>query len=250
MTTDAGPMDGVGEIAVLPVMAAEQEYGPALRERISPLITGVGPVEAAIALTATLSRLEAGDAMPDLIVSLGSCGSRDLEQAAVYQVSQVGYRDMDASPLGFAKGVTPYLDLPSVLALPCPVPGIPTARLSTGGDVISGAAYDAIDADMVDMETYALLRVAQTFGVPLVALRGVSDGRTDLTTLDDWTATLGQVDRNLALAWDKLTEVMGRDGLSALACVPALRLDPAVFDSPEPASSKPAPSTPASDPET
>ena len=210
MTTDAGPMDGVGEIAVLPVMAAEQEYGPALRERISPLITGIGPVEAAIALTATLSRLEAGDAMPDLIVSLGSCGSRDLEHAAVYQVSQVGYRDMDASPLGFAKGVTPYLDLPSVLALPCPVPGIPTARLSTGGDVISGAAYDAIDADMVDMETYAVVRAAARFGIPVIGVRGVSDGKADLTVLEDWTGTLGVIDQGLAEALDLLESELVR----------------------------------------
>lgn len=205
-----------GDLSVLCVMAAPAEYGPALRARIQPLITGVGPIEAAVALSAILARLEAAGHRPDLIVSLGSCGSRDLEHAAVYQVASVSYRDMDASALGFEKGVTPLLDLPSVLPLPCPIPGVPTARLSTGANVVSGAAYDAIDADMVDMETFALLRAAQTFGVPLMALRGVSDGRSELTQLEDWTSTLHHVDANLAEALDRLASVLAADGLAAL----------------------------------
>ena len=225
-------------------MAAPAEYGVHLQARIQPLMTGVGPVEAAIVLTAALARLEAAGDLPDLIVSLGSCGSRVLEHACVYQASSVAYRDMDASALGFPKGVTPLLDQPAVLSLPCPIPGVPTASLSTGANVVSGAAYDAIDAEMVDMETFALLRVAQTFGVPLVALRGVSDGKSELSKLEDWTEYLHQVDANLALAWDRLSEVLTTQGLAALADVPASRLDPDVFTRQEP-----APSTPASDSE-
>ena len=205
-----------GSLSVLCVMAAPAEYGEALKARMRPLFVGVGPIEAAVALTAVLARLEAGDGLPDLIVSLGSCGSRELEHAAVYQASSVSWRDIDASPLGFPKGVTPLLDLPPVLPLPCPAPGVRTARLSTGANVVSGAAYDAIDADMVDMETFALLRSAQTFGVPLVALRGVSDGRSELTRLEDWTSTLHHVDANLAIAFDRLTAVLADRGLAAL----------------------------------
>src|SRR5690606_22360997 len=126
----------------------------------------------------------------------------------VYQACSVSYRDMDASPLGFPRGVTPLLDEPAVLPLPCPVPHLPTARLSTGANVISGAAYEAIDADMVDMETWALVRTARTFGLPLVALRGVSDGRAELKALEDWTSTLDHVDANLAVALDRLVEVL------------------------------------------
>lgn len=208
-------LERYGSVIVLPVMAAPAEYGEHLRARIDPLMTGVGPVEGAVALTAALTRLEASDDLPDLIVSLGSCGSRVLAHAAVYQASSVAYRDMDASPLGFAKGVTPLLDQPAVLPLPCPIPGAPTATLSTGGNVVSGAAYDAIDAEMVDMETWALVRAAQTFGVPLIALRGVSDGRAELKALEDWTSTLHHVDENLAAALDRLIAVLEADGLAA-----------------------------------
>ena len=209
-------LERYGDVVVLPVMAAPAEYGAHLRARIDPLMTGVGPVEAAVALTAALARLEAKGQAPDLIVSLGSCGSPTLDHAAVYQASSVGYRDMDAGPLGFEKGVTPLLDLPAVLPLPCPIPGVPRARLSTGADVVSGAAYDGIDADMVDMETWALLRAAQTFGLPLVALRGVSDGRAELKTLSDWTGTLNQVDQNLAVVLDRLADGLRSRGLVLL----------------------------------
>ncbi|GHD05695.1 5'-methylthioadenosine/S-adenosylhomocysteine nucleosidase [Tianweitania populi] len=193
---------------VLFVMAAQAEYGPYLQARFQPLMTGIGPVEAAIVLTATLAELDHDGLLPDLIVSLGSAGSRVLEQTKVYQASSVSYRDMDASPLGFPAGVTPLLDLPAVLPLASQIPDVPTATLSTGANIVSGAAYDRIDADMVDMETFALLRAATRYKIPLIALRGISDGAAELTHVGDWTAYLHIVDENLAYAVDRLEEAL------------------------------------------
>lgn len=220
-------LERYGAVSVLPVMAAPLEWGAHLQARIDPLMTGIGPVEAAVVLTSALARLEARGETPDLILSLGSCGSPTLEHAAVYQASSVSYRDMDASPLGFPKGVTPLLDLPPVQPLPCPIPDVPTATLSTGANVVSGAAYAAIEADMVDMETWALLRAAQTFDIPLIALRGVSDGKVELTGLDDWRSPLVQVDETLAAALDKLIAVLTERGLAALE-IPAASAVPEV----------------------
>jgi len=189
---------------VLFAMAADAEYGPHLKSRFVPLMTGVGPVEGGIAVAAALGRLHAAGSAPDLVVSLGSAGSRTLEQTGIYQAVSVSYRDMDASPLGFPKGVTPFLGLPAVLDLPLRVPGIAEARLSTGANIVSGAAYDGIDADMVDMETYAVLRACQLFAVPLVALRGISDGAAELRHVADWTEYLHVIDEKLAAAVDRL----------------------------------------------
>ncbi|RWF61525.1 5'-methylthioadenosine/S-adenosylhomocysteine nucleosidase [Mesorhizobium sp. M4B.F.Ca.ET.190.01.1.1] len=183
---------------VLFVMAVEAEYGPHLRKLFTPLMTGVGPVEAGIRLGAELARLKLENALPDLVVSLGSAGSRRLEQAEIYQAVSVAYRDIDASPLGFVKGATPFLDLPVTVPLPIRIPGIREASLSTGGAVISGVAYDAIAADMVDMETFACLRACQLFGVPLIGLRGISDGAADLRHVGDWTEYLHVIDEKLA----------------------------------------------------
>ncbi|MBB5575278.1 MULTISPECIES: 5'-methylthioadenosine/S-adenosylhomocysteine nucleosidase [Rhizobium] len=191
--------------SILFVMAAEAEYGPFLRSRIDPLMTGVGPVEAAIVMTRALAQLEAQDDLPDMVVSLGSAGSAKLEQTEVYQVTSVSYRDMDASPLGFEKGRTPFLDLPAAIEMPLRIPAIPEASLSTGGNVISGAeAYGRIAADMVDMETFSVLRVCQIYDRPLIGLRGISDGVVELQHISGWTEYLHVIDRKLSYAVDAL----------------------------------------------
>jgi adenosylhomocysteine nucleosidase len=94
------------------------------------------------------------------------------------------------------------------VALPTPLSHLPVARLSTGGNVVSGAAYDAIDADMVDMETHSVLRACETFGVPLVGLRGISDGAEELHHYDGWAALLPALDAHLAAAIDDLAAVL------------------------------------------
>lgn len=197
-----------GGKSVLFVMAVDAEYGPALKARIEPLMTGVGPVEAAVVLSHTLTRMQMEGIRPDLVVSLGSAGSRTLEQTEVYQVSSVAYRDMDASALGFEKGRTPFLDHPAVMLLPHRVPGLAEASLSTGGNIVSGAAYDLLAADMVDMETFAVMRCCQLFGIPLIGLRGISDGKEELKHVGDWTEYLHVIDVKLAAAIDRLTAAL------------------------------------------
>lgn len=192
------------------VMAVDAEYGPHLREQFTPLMTGVGPVEAAAVVSDALAQMR--DRLPDLVVSIGSAGSRRLQQTEVYQATSVSYRDMDASPLGFEKGRTPFLDLPAALELPLRIPGVPTASLSTGANIVSGATYDAIDADMVDMETFAVLRACHAFDLPLIGLRGISDGKQELKHVDDWKEYLHIVDRKLARTVDSLFEAL-EDGL-------------------------------------
>jgi adenosylhomocysteine nucleosidase len=189
-------------VTVLFAMASEPELGPALRALVSPLITGVGPVEAAAAVAETLAALAAGGSAPDLIVSMGSAGSNRLPQAEIFQVRSARYRDMDASPLGFEKGVTPFADAPAELTVAQRLPGIAEATISTGGAIVNGAAYGAIGADMADMETYAVMRAAWRAGVPVITLRGISDGIEPLKRFADWTRYLAEIDEKLAAIID------------------------------------------------
>lgn len=189
-------------MSILYLMAAEAEFGPYLAARIEPEMIGIGPVEASIATTKILA--ERRDSLPSLVVCLGSAGSNRLEQLGVYQAISVSYRDMDASALGFPRGVTPLLDLPPTLPLVPAIGGLATATLSTGGNVVTGPAYDAVAEDMVDMETFAVKRACQAFGVPLLGLRGISDGAETVRRIEDWTQYLHIVDERLAEAVDRV----------------------------------------------
>lgn len=182
-----------GPLDVLFVMATEAEYGAALRNIVEPVITGVGPVEAAIGTLKALHRHPA-----DLVVTLGSAGSRTLPEAEIFQITSVSYRDMDASPLGFPKGAVPFSDLPVEIPIRQRLPGIPNATLSTGGGIVNGHAHADIAADMVDMETYAVLRAAHSAGAAMIALRGVSDGKEEIKRFSDWTMYLAEIDARLA----------------------------------------------------
>ena len=190
----------MGGLRVLFVMATEQEYGEHLRRLIAPLVTGVGPVEAAAATGAELGALAVKDALPNLVFSLGSAGSRSLDHAGIYQIAQISYRDMDATALGFPKGVTPFLDEPAAIAIQPRLKGIPTASIATGASIVSGRGYDGIAADMVDMESFAVYRAARRFGVPMIGLRGISDGRSELGGLHHWMEYLHEIDQKLAQA--------------------------------------------------
>ncbi len=185
-------------------MALDNEYGVYLKQRFKPLFTGVGPIEAAISLSKTLAQLKTENNLPNFIISLGSAGSAKLEQLEIYQASSISYRDMDASALGFEKGITPFLDQPADIKLPFILPNIKTASLATGASVVSGKAYENINADMVDMESFALLRTCQNFNLPMIALRGISDGKHELNHIDDWSQYLHIIDEKLAYIIDRL----------------------------------------------
>jgi adenosylhomocysteine nucleosidase len=94
------------------------------------------------------------------------------------------------------------LNLPVELPLHTPLPNVPAKRLSTGANIVSGATYAQIDADMVDMETFAVTRSCMRYGVPLMGLRGISDGAEELTHIGDWTRYLEVIDAKLASVVD------------------------------------------------
>ncbi|MCZ4273122.1 5'-methylthioadenosine/S-adenosylhomocysteine nucleosidase [Maritalea porphyrae] len=179
---------------VLFLMATAAEYLTNLKKIIVPSIIGVGPVEAALNTALILTSVKT---LPDFVVLLGSSGSATLPQGEVFQASSIAYRDMDASPLGFEKGQTPFLEQPAVINMTNLVDGIDHASLSTGADIVLTKSFEHIEQDMVDMESYAVLRLCQAFSVPLIVLRGISDGPEELKVYEDWTRLLPTVDKNL-----------------------------------------------------
>lgn len=219
---DAVPCDLIAGRRVLFVMATTHEYGDSLRSLIRPLVTGVGPVEAAIGTAAALARMAAGGMPPDLVVSLGSAGSRTCPLGSVRQVASVAWRDVDASVIGVPRGETPFLGEAATIVLPTPL-DLPGATLSTGADVVTGAGYAAIDADLVDMESWAVARACRRFGVPMLGWRGVSDGPGELDGMQGWTALLPLIDRELARAVEALAALPGAAWAAISRPAPATR---------------------------
>jgi len=183
--------------SVLFLMATAAEYLANLKQVFVPAIIGVGPVEAALNTGLILSALEK---KPDATILLGSAGSAVLGQGSVYQATSIAYRDMDASPLGFPKGQTPFLDQPPIINMPISIPGLAQASLSTGANIVITDGFGGIAQEMVDMESYAVVRVCQAYQTDLIVLRGISDGSEELEVYEDWTALLPTVDKNLAAA--------------------------------------------------
>ena len=118
---------------------------------------------------------------------------------------------MDASRLGFPRGVTPMTDHPVDIPLLTPL-DLPRARLSTGANVVGGDDYNYIDADMVDMESFAIARACARHGIPLMGLRGISDGPGELDHINSWMELLGLIDERLAQAVDLLPDALARTG--------------------------------------
>lgn len=141
------------------------------------LVTGVGKLNAAYALTRAL---DAHDY--DEIVVVGTGGALDPELAAgVYDVDaalQHDVKDLDGV-LGS------HVSLPSRVVL--------GARdgivIATGDHFVDDAAavavIRALGARMVDMESYAYAWVAERFGVPLRIFKAVSDRAQDGAT-QEW----------------------------------------------------------------
>ena len=200
----------INGVSVLTLVAAQSEYGIKMREAgIYPEFIGIGPIEASFNATKILMRQQFDNKLPDVIFSVGTAGSATLNQADLYQITSASYRDMNAVAFGFPKGVTPFADYPAVFELPMLFKDMPTASIATGACVINkqgsaGITFSDIDADCVDMETYAVMRVAHEFKIPVIGLRGISDGKHDSHGIASWEEYLSIIDVKIANFYNRL----------------------------------------------
>lgn len=137
------------------------------------LYTGIGKVNAAIALTRELARYrEAGRAMP-LVANFGTAGSTRFAPRTLVACRRFMDRDMDVGALGFAPGVTPFDALPAVLEFARHFPSLPEAACGSGDSFAIRAHDEAFD--VVDMEAYALAKASRIAGADFACAKYVSD---------------------------------------------------------------------------
>ena len=139
------------------------------------LYTGVGKVNATYNLTKVL--MDDRDDY-DLVINYGTAGSKVYN--GLVDCTRFIQRDMDATPLGFKKGETPFDKGPSMIDFSHIKNPIGKNLTCYTGDSFATdlTPYD----DVVDMEAYALAKVCYNIGVDFVSFKYI----TDDGNADDW----------------------------------------------------------------
>jgi adenosylhomocysteine nucleosidase len=165
-------------IDTLFVFALEAEAGAVFAD-VNTVFTGIGKVNAAIALTKAIAQRK-----PKLIVNLGSAGSQRYGKGEVVCCTRFVQRDMDVTPLGFARYETPLSDIPVLLEHGEEIPGLALGTCGSGDSF--EVSHGEAPYDIVDMEAYVLALIARDEGIPFVCLKYISDDAGS-DAADDWS---------------------------------------------------------------
>lgn len=164
-------------------LADEGRYLPA---ELPVLVTGVGKIRAAVAVTQALS----GAVTPREVVNLGTAGALVDGFSGTYVIGRVVQHDFDNDAIRAIVGS----DQGGPLDL-----GGDGPVLATGDQFVSDPALRerlARDASLCDMEGYAVAAAALACGVPVRLVKHVSDP-ADETALRSWQETLDSCARAL-----------------------------------------------------
>ncbi|MGH8197295.1 MAG: 5'-nucleosidase [Steroidobacteraceae bacterium] len=183
-------------IVVAMALPAESD-GRFEKQGIEVLYTGVGKVNAAVALIRRLARHRREGCEPPFVVNFGTAGGVSVPPRTLVACRRFVDRDMDVSPLGFAPGVTPFDALPPVLEFPPCFTGLPEALCGTGDSFATRA--QRVACGVVDMEAYALAKVCRIEGAGFACAKYVSDG-ADHRAAEHWRENVaGAADRFVKL---------------------------------------------------
>lgn len=172
MTSDIRPDN------TLLVVALEDELPSHWVPGWNVLYTGVGKVNASIATTEAVL-----EAKPQHVINFGTAGALDPAVSGLHRVRHIVQRDMDVRPLGFELGHTPF-DTTGHIDL-----GGAGLTLGTGDHFVT--TPPELVTDIVDMEGYALAKVAHTFGVTFHCYKYISD-QADGQAADDWATNVAR----------------------------------------------------------
>ena len=134
--------------------------------------TGVGKVNAAIEGIKNYHIYQ-----PFIAINYGTAGTLNQAISGLVEVGQCYERDMDVRPLGFAIGQTPFED---AIGLSFGYEGV---TCSSGDNFVTDTPE--LNSDIVDMEAYALAKVAKKVGCDFRCFKYISDS-ADGEAAADW----------------------------------------------------------------
>jgi len=158
---------------VIPVLIAlEVELPYELPTPYVKIVTGVGKIKATMAAMEAVFKYN-----PHTIINMGTAGSLDPDLAlGVHEVSTVGQRDMDASPLGWKVGQTPFT---GELWIDLKLSGV---SLTSGDNFVT--SQPPLSSTLVDMEAYGIAMVCKKYKVIFDCYKYVSDFADEDSTTD------------------------------------------------------------------
>ena len=157
---------------VLILVAVEEELSLKDLPDLQIHYTGVGKINAAIK---TLEIIK--DHSPAQIINYGTAGSLNKKLKGLVEVTQFFQRDMDASPLGFKIGQTPFDNVQEI--------NFGTGGYSCGTGDSFVTQTPKLKTDLVDMEAYAIAKICYLNGIKFRCFKYISDN-ADGGANDDW----------------------------------------------------------------
>ena len=151
------------------------------------IYTGCGKVNATYELTAELFFQKKISKLPKLVINFGTAGSDKIPIHTLVDCAKFIQRDMDASSLGFPKGITPFetslyqtippLD-PSVKSLDFSIVKNPIGKkytCGTGDNFVQDVSKELPGMDVFDMEAYALAKTCWKTDIDFVSFKYITD---------------------------------------------------------------------------
>ena len=157
---------------IIILVAVEEELSIKDLPEFQIYYTGVGKINASIR---TLEIIR--DYSPTQVINYGTAGSLNKKLKGLVEVTQFFQRDMDATPLGFKIGQTPYDEIEEINF------GSTGYSCGTGDSFVTQTPK--LKTDLVDMEAYAIAKICYLKDIKFKCFKYISDN-ADEGANDDW----------------------------------------------------------------
>jgi adenosylhomocysteine nucleosidase len=173
---------------IVVVAALESEYF-SIQDPIKKIFyTGIGKINSARLTTELILAFK-----PDLILNVGTAGClRKNLLGEVFGIKEVIERDMVAEPLA-PRGTVPLSDQPPMLES-----NFGTARCATGDSFVTAKDQWLLDnhVDLVDMELFAIAKVAAHYEVEWKSIKFASD-LADENAAEHWNDSVEKANQKI-----------------------------------------------------
>jgi len=157
------------------------------------IYTGVGKVNATMHLLDRLT--DYNFVRPELVINYGTAGSNKYKQGELVDCTKFVQRDMDATGFNLEMGQTPFDDTPIIIETKSDFNPIGKNGLcGTGDNFMTGLKYIWYKkqlGDIVDMEAYALAKVCNSYNIPFISFKYITDGADEDANVD-WEENVGK----------------------------------------------------------